>query len=282
MTDATTGPAAGESLDGLLDASRTPAYDTEPAYIAAWRSLASEYADASPFALAVRAGLHADRFAWIFAGGYQSAMRHVFADLPAGPQPAWRAFAVSEDRDDPVARPGVTYTRDGDDFRIEGYKTWIAGAASLDEIVFKAGRGPEARYFCVSRSLPGLTLTLKPAPRVLPDLSQGVARFEDAHVGADAQVTGEAKAFAATEVLYIYTSFLASVWLRADEERAAAHELLALAQRISTQRIITREGDMHTLDAGVQHLLARLSDVRYASDARWQRDAGLVRMYSRQ
>ena len=47
----------------------------------------------SRVAQAVQGGLLADRLAWVFVAGYQCALRHTFAQLPAG---SIAAFAVSE------------------------------------------------------------------------------------------------------------------------------------------------------------------------------------------
>ncbi|MAR28106.1 MAG: hypothetical protein CMD51_01000, partial [Gammaproteobacteria bacterium] len=57
----------------------------------------------SRVAQAVQGGLLADRLAWVFVAGYQCALRHTFAQLPAD---SMAAFAVSEDRKGEPVLPG--------------------------------------------------------------------------------------------------------------------------------------------------------------------------------
>ena len=250
----------------------------ESAFFSAWCDAA---ADLAPYDMAVAGGRLAQGFAGIFMGGYQAAVRAIFAD---GPFDGWVCFAVSEDRSPQDPLPGVTWRRDGEHIVVDGYKTWVAGSRHVSSLVIKAGRGAEALYLSVPRPYEGLTLAHKDAPSVLPNLSQGIARFDGVRLDAARVMDASAvQHFGPAEVFFIYTAFLANVVASCDDARVAerAVELLGGASAAPPACELTRDGEfMIAYDRGVQSLRAELAEL-YAEDAAWMRDQALIKMYAR-
>lgn len=233
--------------------------------------------------MAAVGGALADRFAWIFAAGYQGAVRHSF---PALEFSGWAAFAVSEDKREKDPLPGVTWansTEFDEGFVINGSKTWIAASAIASDIIFSAGKGSDRRFFRIARDHPGLVVETRAPGRVLPDLSQGSAHFHDVRLAEVQEVDSRlVPGFGAREVLYIYTAFLASTWVRAAKERKEVEVLLSQAEAIAAREEIAREdGDMTELDKGVQALLKHLRGFVFGDVDLWRRDYKLVAMYGR-
>ncbi len=233
--------------------------------------------------MAAVGGALADRFAWIFAAGYQGAVRHCF---PALEFSGWAAFAVSEDNRDQDALPGVAWANSAEfeeGVVVNGTKTWIAASAIASDLVFSAGKGGDRRFFRIARDHPGLVIETRAPGRVLPDLSQGSAHFYDVRLAATQEVDSRLVAgFGASEVLYIYTAFLASTWVRAEKERKEVEVLLSQAEAIAGREAISREDvDMVALDKGVQALLKHLREFVFGGVGLWRRDYKLVAMYGR-
>ena len=125
----------------------------EADYAKAWLQVASRKEDLVE--LAVIGGLLADRMAWVFVAGYQSALRHTFASIPLD---GIGAFAVSEDRKGAPPLPGVRSHHHEGQLHVSGYKTWVACSQSLAYLIIKADGGEAARYYCLPRQTAGLTL----------------------------------------------------------------------------------------------------------------------------
>ena len=251
--------------------------DQEADFKAIWLE---QCAGLSPFEMAIQGGLLADRFAWIFTAGYQGAVRHVF---PEESFEGWAAFAVSEDRSSDNPLPGVTWEKSDSRVVINGSKTWIAASAHCDDIVFSAGRGGDKRFFRVGPATQGVTVDTRPPGRMLPDLSQGSAHFDNLVLSDDQRVNHRLVAgFGPSEVLYIYAAFLASTWARTSAEQTQALALLELAEQVAAREAISRDhDDMVELDLGVQTLLAHLRASVFGEVDLWRRDYKLVAMYAR-
>ena len=263
----------------LTDIAVSDPVETEADFLRLWQSHCS---DLTPFEMAVVGGALADRFSWIFTAGYQGAIRHIFPnEVFAG----WAAFAVSEDRSETDPLPGVTYVEQGDGVLLNGSKTWVAASAHCNDVVFSAGRGGDKRFFRVSRGQENLEIETRPPGRMLPDLSQGSAHFKGVLLPFAHEVdTSLVPGFGPCEVLYIYSAFLASTYIRLKEadEGDVAVALLNNAEAISRREEISRDhADMIELDAGVQKLLAHLRENVFGDVDLWRRDYKLVAMYSR-
>ena len=228
--------------------------------------------------MAVQGGLLADRLAWVFVAGYQSALRRTFMDQTFS---GWGAFAVSEDRRGDPPLPGVDYQQLEDGFVISGHKTWVATVNSVDHLIIKAGRGERALYFNIPRHTEGLEFSARTA-NFLGEMSQGSAHLVDVKLPADAALNASAVAqFGQREALYIYLAFLAyagRTWLLG----AAQQDCLSLIQRL--QRALSEPSlplaEVKVLDLAVQDILAAVGPAAGADNERWEKDQRLISMYS--
>lgn len=255
----------------LLASYSSQSFPDEASYGEAW--LKQNAGAGTLLARAVAAGLLADRMAWVFVAGYQCAMRHTFSDIP------WdglAAFAVSEDRKGTPPLPGVSsHYRQGETC-VSGYKTWVACSSALQYLVIKADRGEQARYYCLPRQTPGLTLTDKYGD-FLSEMSQGVAQLENVVVPQPLDAS-RVRDFGIRESLYIYIAFCA--WAGSRGAPAADCELLihGLAPLVETPPT-DAEGlaRLRDLDNAVQNLRLGLSG---SSSPSWEQDQRLIAMYS--
>ncbi|MBL6814047.1 MAG: hypothetical protein ISQ65_02350 [Pseudomonadales bacterium] len=224
-------------------------------------------------AQAVRGGLLADRLAWVFVAGYQCALRHTFAQLPAE---SMAAFAVSEDRKGEPVLPGVTATVLNGETKVSGYKTWVACCATLSHLVIKSDRGDKANYYCLERSSHGLTLT----PRYgsfLAEMSQGVAELNEVAVASPLD-TSEVSHFGLRETLYIYMAFCA--W--AGKFVESADRCQALISRLAglTERLPLDEAALAELKAVDQAVQVLRGSIPATAAANYEQDQRLIAMYS--
>ena len=111
---------------------------SEAEYLALWKASLATQEPLDLLAMAITGGLLADRMAWVFVGGYQSAIRHTFMHEAFS---GWGAFAVSEDRKGQPPLPGVTLHNSAQGDVVSGYKTWVACSDSVEHVVIKAEIG---------------------------------------------------------------------------------------------------------------------------------------------
>ena len=137
---------------------------SEAAFKAAWQSFPS---DISIFESAHQSGLIADRLSWVFLGAYQSAIRACFDNLPIHD---FVSYAASEDRTGEY--PGATID---DQSRLQGNKSWIAASKTVDQLLVTVASSNN--ILLVRADAPGVTLSHRPAPKFLGDMSQGMATF---------------------------------------------------------------------------------------------------------
>jgi len=259
---------------------------TEVEYLALWKKcLSADKPAASPtdlLAMAVTGGLLADRMAWVFVGGYQSAIRHTFMHEAFS---GWGAFAVSEDRKGQPPLPGVTVHNSAQGDVVSGYKTWVACSDSVEHLVIKAGSGADAGYFNIHRTTPGLTVSSKRAVAnpgsFLAEMSQGIAHLQDVAVAQVLDDTEVAR-FGIRETLYIYCAFCAHAGQfysnQVDVEFCAEliRRLGALLENLPTDQMGLDE--LKAVDTAVQKMLGQISPG--AIDSNWSKDRQLIAMYS--
>lgn len=232
---------------------------------------------------ALLGGRIADRLAWVFIAGYQSACRAVFPEASGN---GWIAFAVSEDRAATDPLPPVTVEQHETGPALCGSKTWIAAASSVEHLVVQVGRGTAARYWLAERAAPGLTLDTRAAPEFLSDLSQGRAHFAATPISALQPLSDErVSRFRWFEALYIYAAFCGFVQSHSREDD------LVRCSRDCLDGIEPALAGLHTgaldvpnlqkADARAQDLLVRLSGNRLGSAGDWEADQRLIAMYSK-
>ena len=255
----------------LLEMHRPTTQGDEAGYAAVWRQQALVTADLVE--LAIVGGLLADRMAWVFVAGYQSALRHTF---PSIPMDGLAAFAVSEDRKGNPPLAGVQSHEHDGKLCVSGYKTWVACSTTLAYLLIKANRGAAAQYFCLPRQTPGLTLQDKYGT-FLPEMSQGIAKLD--RVATPAALDQSAVAsFGLRETLYIYLAFCAWAGMQGAAPEQCQGLILRLAALIR-QLPVDAQGlaELKAVDADVQALRESISPRLVAG---WQADQRLIAMYS--
>jgi hypothetical protein len=188
---------------------------------------------------ALALGARAERLAWVFAAGYQSAVAACFPEFDG---PGLSCFAAT-------TREGAEPCRleeDGDDWRLHGEKTWIAAVDHVARLVV-AVDGPDGPAFVqVDRAAPGLALANPGPARFLTELSQGTARFDGVRIASGALVAeaNRARRFRSAEPLFVCAALAA----RMDCAEAIA------AARILRETLDDREATK----AGLESLRAAL------------------------
>ena len=252
---------------------------SEAHFLEAWQRHAS---GREPLSMAIAGGLLAARFGWIFIAGYQAAIRRVFPDESFD---GWVAFAVSEDKTG--EQPGMRYQQtegegsSSDAFQLDGVKTWVAASAHCQTVIVSAKGAGGTQYFALDRHQAGVQITTRPSGRVLPDLSQGSLECVHA-LPARALPSNRVGEFQVTEVLYIYTAFLASTFRFFPDRRVQVEGLVQQVQDIVTNDPLDWDEAMLELDRGVQELVRDMRQREGEANTLWRRDYKLIAMYSRQ
>lgn len=162
----------------------------------------------APAEMALSAGHQADALVWLFVGGYQAAIRQVF---PVVPTTGWAAFAATEDPNHPkTPHAGTVLAADGEDWRLNGFKTWVAQSRHVEHLVVSAkipdrsAKGFSRHGVLVHRDTPGVSLTHRDDARFLADMSQGYAEFENVHIAKTHRVSSASMGlFGATEAAFV-------------------------------------------------------------------------------
>ncbi|MEM6710429.1 MAG: hypothetical protein AAF648_16755 [Pseudomonadota bacterium] len=258
---------------------------TEAEYLNLWRQIGTS-ANQDLLVRSLYSGMAADRLAWVFIAGYQSACRHAFPTALTGlDAETVLAFAVSEDRSDPPQYPGLVQSA-GTAPALTGTKTWVAAAHSVEQLIVRAGGRGQRRYWRVPRTLAGLTIDTGGPASFLSDLSQGRAHFSNVAIADLHELPREGAAnFGTLEALYLYTAFCGHV-LGADPEedlRLCAYDCLdAVAPALaSVGSGVLDVANLQKADARAQDLLVRLSGNRLRAAGDWDADQRLIAMYSK-
>jgi len=267
--------------------------------VASWwarhRALALQWRD--PMALAISAGVAADRVGWAFASGYQAALH---ALLPALPVDQVVAICVTEAQGNLPRDIHSTLERDGEaGWRLSGAKRWTTlgpeGAlflvAARDASV--SAERPAIRLLRVPSSAPGITVERMPPTRFVPEVPHAQLRFEGVALAGGALLPGDGyenyvKPFRTIEDVHVSAAQLAytlrearrfdwpRAWLEralavlealrfiAHEDPASAATHLALAGTLDALGVLLGEADAHW---------AQAPDV--AARERWLRDRAL-------
>ena len=193
---------------------------------------------------------------------------------------ALAAFALTEPGSgSDVANSRMTATRDGDDFLLNGEKTWISngGIADLYTVFARTGEAPGARglsAFAVPAGLPGLEIAERldvMAPHPLARLA-----FQDCRVPASAMIGAGGDGFKiAMSVLDVFRSTVAAAAL--GFARRALDEAL---RRVSTRQV--QGAPLFDLQMVQGHIADMALDVDAAAllvyRAAWTKDSGAPRV----
>ena len=251
---------------------------TQPLSESDFHKLWVEYvdADASAHDKAWVGGYCADQPGWIFAAGYQAAIAYTFPETGFAD---WAAFAVSEDRTAESPLPGLT-SSDGQ--VISGFKTWIATSRHSRALIVSY-QYDEQRYFRqFAIDCPGITVTHKDAPGLLPDLSQGVAEFSQVELSLGTDVdTSRIAHFGQIEGFFVLVSMLACL------QRFARHAQLgqlvddALSDAQSIAMSPQTNPALAEFKTCCRDLLREVRSTPLGQQPLWQRDGKLLAGYAR-
>ena len=249
----------------------------EAGYFKAWKAKANKHKVlADPKELAMIGGklcLNATP-SFIFIAGYQAAIRATFTEVK---NHNLLAYAASEDRSDGERKPGVTIENDC----LYGVKTWVAASKFVEQLILKVGRGPSAKYVTVNVSASEISLSHKPTPRFLPELSQGEAEFNGASFSTLSDLS-RVPMFADCEPYYIYVALLSALsnYHAASDTSAASTQLAEKARELLKQHNGSVE-QLTQLDRAVQNLLLSPEFEASGLISQWGSDARLFSMYSK-
>lgn len=175
--------------------------------------------------IALQGGALADCLSHVFIAGYQGAIRQV---LPATPGAQWFSLLVSEDQQDPTANPPTKVRSNGQGALVNGTKSWVASSATVDGLVVSAKSEVDAtQWFWCSAQDSAVTLSHRPAPSFLPDVSQGFARFDDLQIPPEQWLEAESFAnFMHAESLYVGVALVGYLWRHWQQQDDLAQALL--------------------------------------------------------
>jgi len=190
------------------------------------------------------------------------------------------AFALTEPQSgSDVANSTMTATRDGQEFVLNGEKTWISngGIADVYTLFARTGEAPGAKglsAFIVPAGLPGFEIAERLetiAPHPLARL-----RFTDCRIPVEAMIGNPGQGFRiAMSVLDVFRSTVAAAAL--GFARRALDEAL---QRVTTRRI--QESPLFDLQMVQAHIAEMAMDVDASAlliyRAAWTKDSGAARI----
>ena len=192
---------------------------SEEQYLQQWQKHFSTATD--NLQLALSGGRLATNVAQIFVAGYQACIRQIFSEIKTQ---EWLSFAVSEAKGDET-RPGVNWQLQDNSLTLSGYKTWIAASGHVGQLVIKAGRGADAIYVLVPRSL--VKISHKENPSLLPELSQGEAQLVDVCLPSSKQLDAEhVHLFGQYEAIFILFATVGFVQAQVGSSTPAIETLL--------------------------------------------------------
>lgn len=242
----------------------------------AYAELLSQLDTLNPFELAVRGGRLMGTPGLAFLVGYQAALRALWPSAP----PSLGALCATEQRS---LRPADMQTR-VDELRLNGSKDFVTAGHAADWLLVAArseaaGESPRLSLVVVYPGETGVTLESLPVMPLMPDISHGRVRFDNALCerlagdGWDAYV----KPFRSLEDIYVLSAMLAwlygvgqdSGWPQTLQLRLLG--LLAGCAEVSRQQPDTSAGHilLGGLFAQLEAMKADLGDAFAQGPQRW-------------
>jgi len=279
---------------------KAPVAVAECTDVAAWwpRHRAHASLWRNPMDLAIASGFAADRTAWAFASGYQAALHALFPDVP---QDRICALCVTEaDGNSPKAIRSEL-RREGEGWRLNGAKRWTTLGPD-GAVFFVAVRDGDAlgeraviRVARVASGAPGMTVTLMPSTRFVPEVPHAQLRFKDVQVSEDALLPGDGytdyvKRFRTVEDLHVNAAVLAylvrearrlgwpSEWI--EGTLALLHAMRALAAEDSSAPAthVALAGALAQAGSLIARADEHWSSASDPAAGRWRRDRELLKV----
>lgn len=248
--------------------------------------------DHSHLEMSLLGGALADRLAWVFHAGYQGMMRYAF---PFCPQQGWSSYLVAEDKSGEY--PGTQLTRADGGFVLSGYKSWVAAADHVDNLVVTAldERTSDNVMVMINPAMSGVSISSRDAPGFLSELSQGFAAFEKVKIPDNCIFTNDdlPADFSQSESHHVLTAlnaFMFNQAIRLGGDKAvidASMDSLMLAEKLLVEAVVDDDFviGLADLDKATDETAKHFSDLIEMKDPalhqRWRKDRGLVNMFSR-
>ena len=243
-----------------------------------------------PLVIALLGGAMADRLAWVFHAGYQGMMRYAF---PFCPQQGWASYLVAEDKTGEY--PGTVLTKSDDQNKLSGYKSWVAASDHVDHLVVQVTGSEENTLLLIDRNEAGVSLSSRESPGFLADLSQGFAAFESVSVAAERVFSSadQPPNFAQSEPHHVLTAlnaFMTSQALKLGGDPDFLNKAISslhLAGKLVEDNTVDDDFFLGIADLDAATTETARSFEQFLEDndtslhLRWQRDRGLVKMFSR-
>lgn len=274
---------------GIEELLNTPPVRANATTEEAWRAIwdAADLSKAPPVVQAVGGGLRADHLDWVFASGYQAAMRHCFPELPAG---GWAALAASEDRHDPEKHPGVMLALDGDTWRVSGFKSWVAQSRHLDHLIITARTADEEQEkprhaILLDCRTPGVTLSHRDKAGFLPRMSQGFAAMDNVAVPEAGRLgDNRLRPFVRAESAYVLLAGAAFLWAHvAPAHTGLADKLRQIVTGLANccQDPMQHPKEIAQLDLRIQDIVKNASQIpEIMQIPDWKSDQKVLSIYS--
>lgn len=274
--------------------------ESADSWLREWRQL--PFTSASPMQLAVMGGFQADRPAWVFASGYQAALRAAFAHTTG---PEIFAFCLTEQGGQSARDLRTVYNTAGEGLiNLSGAKGWTPLFEHYTAY-FVACRPDSAsmadaglRVVRLPADIAGVSFEVRTPGSFMPELPTARMQLQDVQLDAAALLPGDgwsdyAKPFGAQEELYVTAAVLAYL-LR--EGRAQQWPSNYLQQLIGALSLLCSLAD-NEIDSALTQLslsgatswarklfseangLWQQSDDE-ASAARWFRDKGIQTLWA--
>ncbi|HNH35699.1 MAG TPA: acyl-CoA dehydrogenase family protein [Rhodocyclaceae bacterium] len=166
---------------------------------------------------AVAGGFRADRLAWAFCAGYQSALRRLFPRLAAD---RMASFCATEAGGNAPKAIHARLERTGTGWRLDGEKSW-ASVADPESILYVVARSgdpaaarPELRVVAVEAGTGGISIHPMPPPGFVPEVFHARIVLEDVRVAEENVLPGDGydaylKPFRAIEDIHVTAAVLA-------------------------------------------------------------------------
>lgn len=175
-----------------------------------------------PFDRAVIGGFIADRTAYAFAAGYESALRKL---VPSLPENAIVSFCVTEDKGAHPSFINSLLSKGPDDsgWRLTGSKKFITMANEAEFLLVAVSTGPAPdgkkilRMIMVKRDTPGIAITPMAGLPFVTEISHGTVAFHDVPVRDSDILPGDGyetyiKSFRTVEDLHVMAAITAYIF----------------------------------------------------------------------
>lgn len=252
---------------------------------------------AHPADRAIAGGFLADRIAYAFAAGYESALARLVPSLDDG---RITALCVTEEGGGHPKAIQTTLTSDGaSGWRLSGKKKFVSMAAQAQRLLVAAARGfrddgrPDLRLIVID--LPAAGVTIEPMKDLpfIPEISHGILHLDGAAVPEDHVLAGDGyadyiKPFRTIEDVHVTAAIIAHAYRTAcrlswppdlrDRMLSLLMTFRALSDADPSSPLthILLAGALRVLDGSLAELGPLFDNADDATRSSWTRDSALL------